>query len=271
MNRPWFPFFAGDWRANVKLRRCSHAERGIWIEVMCLLHASDEYGVLRWPLKEIARVIGCKLSELRAIREKGVLKGADLGEQCEPYIYVPRHARKSGEPVTLIAAQPGPIFFSSRMVRDEYVRQARSGELPNTPPNKAPNPLNGASSGDRLGVHSEVRSQKEPTTAGKTPAKKRDHEYSAGFLQAWSEYPKRAGSNPKPRAWKTWKACVNEGHTEAELLAGVRRYAVFVRATGKENSEYVKQAATFFGPDKAFLEAWTLPIVSAASTTRPIQ
>ena len=56
-----------------------------------------------------------------------------------------------------------------------------------------------------------------------------------------------------------------EGHTEEELLAGVRRYAVFVRATGKEGTEYVKQAATFFGPNKAFLERWTLPENSAAA------
>jgi hypothetical protein len=269
MNRPWFPFFAGDWLANVKLRRCSHAERGIWIDFMSRLHASKEYGVLRWSLKEIAQMIGCKVSELRAIREKGVLKGADLGEQCEPYVYVPRHARKSGDPVTLIAAQPGPIFFSSRMVRDEYIRQAR-GESPNTPPNKAPNPLNGASSGDHLGVHSEVRCQKEPTTAVARPLNGKEV-LSEIFLTAWSEYPKRAGGNPRPRAWKTWKKCCSEGHTEDELLAGVRRYAVFVRATGKEGTEFVKQAATFFGPDKAFLEAWTLPIVPAASTTRPVR
>jgi hypothetical protein len=87
------------------------------------------------------------------------------------------------------------------------------------------------------------------------------------FLTAWSEYPKRAGDNPRKRAWKAWRTRHAQGHTEDELLAGVRRYADFVRATGKEGTEYVKQAATFFGPDKAFLEAWTLP-TSASAVSR---
>src|SRR5713226_5956827 len=53
MKRPAFQFYPGDWRSNAKLRRCSFAERGIWLEVMCLLHDSDEYGVLRWPLDDV--------------------------------------------------------------------------------------------------------------------------------------------------------------------------------------------------------------------------
>ena len=49
--RPSFQFYPADWRANAKLRRCSRAERGDWIELICLLHDSEEYGVLSVPLK----------------------------------------------------------------------------------------------------------------------------------------------------------------------------------------------------------------------------
>jgi hypothetical protein len=125
MTRPSFQFYPGDWQANSNLRRCTHAEKGVWIDVMCLLHDSQEYGVLRWPLKEIAQAIGAPLSMLKSIIVKGVLKGADKGQTCAAFVYVPRSGRRDGDPVMLIAEQEGPIWYSSRMVKDEHVRSVR--------------------------------------------------------------------------------------------------------------------------------------------------
>ncbi|PQH17487.1 hypothetical protein C5T93_28245 [Raoultella ornithinolytica] len=42
-----------------------------------------------------------------------------------------------------------------------------------------------------------------------------------------------------------------------ELTDGVRRYAGYVAAAGKLNTEYVKQASTFFGPSKHYEEQWS--------------
>lgn len=124
MKRPAFQFYPADWRNNANLRRCSWAARGIWIEVMGLFHDSDEYGILRWPLKEMAQALGAPLAIIRELAEKGVMKGCDKGE-CDAYVYVPRSGRKNGEPVTLVSTQAGPIWYSSRMVRDEHVRTLR--------------------------------------------------------------------------------------------------------------------------------------------------
>ncbi len=130
MKRPSFQFYPEDWLANANLRRCTHEEKGIWIDVMCLLHDQAEYGVVRWPLKELAGAVGTTARKLRALIDKGVLKGADTGESTEAFIYVPRSGRRDGDPVTLIDEQKGPLWFSSRMVTDEYKRQVRGGELP---------------------------------------------------------------------------------------------------------------------------------------------
>ncbi|GEM_PF-1861161 len=124
MKRPSFQFYPGDWSGNSNLRRCTHAEKGAWVDVLCLMHDQEEYGVLRWPLKEIARAAGCPVSLLKGLAAKGVLKGDDK-ELIEPFIYTPRSGRKDGEPVELVAAQPGPIWYSSRMVKDEHVRTIR--------------------------------------------------------------------------------------------------------------------------------------------------
>ena len=140
MKRPSFQFYPSDWQANSNLRRCTHEEKGIWMDVMCLLHDQEEYGVCRWPLKEIAQAVGISLPKIKGIVTKGVLKGADTNQDVEPLIYIPRSGRKDGAPVTLIPAQKGPLWYSSRMVVDEYKRVLR-GDLGGTPkatPNHSP-------------------------------------------------------------------------------------------------------------------------------------
>lgn len=157
MNRPAFQFYVSDWQRNIKLRRCSHAEKGIWLDVLCLMHDSDQYGILRWTLKEIAEAVGCRIPDLLSLHRKDVLKGAGEHAICEAYIFAPRHAGKSGAPVTLIEQQPGPIWFSSRMVRDEYIRARRGASTrfkehtepsPNNIPNHSPKVCNGDEFGD---------------------------------------------------------------------------------------------------------------------------
>lgn len=144
MKRPSFQFYPGDWQANSNLRRCTHAEKGVWLDVLCLMHDQPEYGVLRWPLKEIAQAVGAKLSDLKGLCTKQVLKGSDAG-LAEAYIYTPRSGRKDGEPVTLLPIQDGPIWYSSRMVKDEYVRtirgeSSRFGEGNDEAPKHSPKP-----------------------------------------------------------------------------------------------------------------------------------
>lgn len=92
---------------------------------MCLLHDQEEYGIVRWSLKEIAQAVNCTVASLRGLVSKGILKGADSPDLVQPFVYVPRSGRKDGEPVTLVCVQPGPIWYSSRMVKDEYVRTIR--------------------------------------------------------------------------------------------------------------------------------------------------
>lgn len=123
MSRPSMQFYFGDWRKNAKLRRCSPAARGYWIDIMGVLHDSEEYGLVRWPLKELARASDAPMRYVRELVEKGVLKGSDT----EPvdYSFTPTHGRACGQPVKLIENRSGACWFSSKMVRDEYVRQIR--------------------------------------------------------------------------------------------------------------------------------------------------
>lgn len=138
MRRPSFQFYPADWRNNANLQRCSPAARGTWVDVLCVLHDSDAYGLVHWPLRELANAAHAPLKLLRELADKRVLKGCDAGV-CEPFVYVPRSGRREGAPVVLVPAQPGPVWYSSRMVRDEYVRTIRGeGTRYGDPPKPSP-------------------------------------------------------------------------------------------------------------------------------------
>lgn len=80
-----------------------------------------------------------------------------------------------------------------------------------------------------------------------------------GFADCWSAYPKRHGGNSRKEAVIAYRARVRSGATPEDLLAGVKRYAAFIRADGKEGTAYVKQASTFFGPAEHWRELWGSP------------
>ena len=72
-------------------------------------------------------------------------------------------------------------------------------------------------------------------------------EYSPEFLTAWHAYPPRPNHN-KQLAYKAWCARIKEGCDPAAMIAGTHRYANYIRSVGRWGTEYVKMAATFWGP-----------------------
>lgn len=103
--------------------------------------------------------------------------------------------------------------------------------------------------------------QKKNPSASATPA---PVEEPAWFVEFKAVYPPRAGDQGWRKALKAGQARIAEGHPPNDLTDGARRYAEFCRATQKIGTEFVKQAATFLGPDKPFLQPWQLPATKAA-------
>ena len=44
--RPAFQFYPESWRTDAELRSCSLAARGLWIDLMCVMHQCKPYGHL---------------------------------------------------------------------------------------------------------------------------------------------------------------------------------------------------------------------------------
>jgi hypothetical protein len=127
MKRPAFQFYPGDWQRDAALRACSVAARGLWIEMMCVMHQAEPYGYLVLNEKsvdsaQLARMVGSSDRDVRRW----------LGELNIAGAY-----SVDGE---------GHIF-SRRMVRDERLRNIRAdaGKLGGNPVllggkvNQAPN------------------------------------------------------------------------------------------------------------------------------------
>lgn len=203
MKRPAFQFYPKDWTGNMKLRRCSDAAKGAWIQVLCVLHDSAEYGVARFPLTELVSAAGVKPASVKELVDKGVLKGADA--YAPAYVYTPRHAGKDGPPVTLLEQATGPMWYSSRFVRDEYRRTTAGadtrfksttppgGLAAGLPPNPTPTPRLGA--GSAFAVASALdSSQGSDTGLAVEPVRSVDNSAEGGTAN-----PRAHGKQHRPR------------------------------------------------------------------------
>lgn len=86
--QPWMKFYPRDWRGDQALRLVSLQARGLWIEMICIMHEANPYGHLMiadQPLAEtaLARVVGASVEEIQAmlveLSDAGVLRRTRAG------------------------------------------------------------------------------------------------------------------------------------------------------------------------------------------------
>lgn len=234
--RPYFPFFAGDWLSNPRVRSVGPAARGLWLDLMCVMHDCVPYGHLCTdgrPMDddEAANSVGLTVPVYLKLLAK--LEYAKIAKR-----------REDG------------AIYSSRMVSDEELRHQRAmaGATGAATVKQHTKQLAGYGSG------SDSHNQQGIPKGEPDP-----------FEVAWVAYPKRPG-NPKERARKAWVARMREGVDPKAIIDGVHRYAGYVR---KERTEprYIKMASTFFGPDRHWEADYTFtpqrPAQSAPVVTYP--
>lgn len=66
---PWMKFYPSDWRSDPKVRLCSMAARGLWIEMLALMHEADPRGHLvvsgqRPTDAQLSVLTGCPTDQL---------------------------------------------------------------------------------------------------------------------------------------------------------------------------------------------------------------
>ena len=73
MDKPYLAFYVRDWQGDTALQRCSFAARGLWIEMLCIMHDANPCGFLRLGKMDLdaeglaAWIRGAKASEVSAL------------------------------------------------------------------------------------------------------------------------------------------------------------------------------------------------------------
>jgi hypothetical protein len=115
MKQPWVKFYTTDWRADPRLRMCSLAARGLWIELNCLMHEAIPYGHLlisgQCPTDaQLAVLVGAAPDEITALlgeleaagvfsrTREGVIYSGKLSRMAKKAAMARNNGRKGGNP-----------------------------------------------------------------------------------------------------------------------------------------------------------------------------
>lgn len=96
---PWFKFYPSDWSGDRKLHMCSIGARGLWIEMVCVMHEAEPYGHLITDGKPVTN------------RQIASLAGISLAE-CGKYLM-------ELESAGVYSRTESKTIYSRRMVRDK--------------------------------------------------------------------------------------------------------------------------------------------------------
>jgi hypothetical protein len=192
---PAFQFYAGDWLRDPGVRSCSLAARGLWIDMLALMHQADRRGYLEHapgrPITsdQLARVVGVTAEEVDRLL-------AEL-EGCNVF------------------SRDGAAVFSRRMVRDERKRLLcqEAGYRGGNPTLKG-RAKGGVKGGVKGGAKGQAtpRDKRKPTPSSSssffsTPSgvEKGASASSAsadGFDRFWAAYPRKVQKKAALKAWQ---------------------------------------------------------------------
>lgn len=94
------------------------------------------------------------------------------------------------------------------------------------------------------------------------------HRYPEVFERAWAEYPRRDGPNPKAGAYDAFRSRVARGADPEQLVIAAQHYRVDCCRREREGTEFVLQAATFFGRKGHWEQYLEPPKVNGTSPRR---
>ncbi len=214
--QPWMKFYPADWRADPALRSCSLAARGLWLEMIALMHEAEPYGHLKVKQQvilpdKLARLVGTDLYEVEQLLkelfdagvyslENGVIYSRRMVRDKERSERKQEDGRKGGNP----QLSPGVNQEVNQEVnQDDKPSRARVPEARSQKPEA---------------IFQKPESQEPKTFCAPTRASHTNG--SADFDVWWKAYPCKKG---KGQARKAYLKALARASPD-ELLVGVERY-----------------------------------------------
>jgi len=106
VKRPAFQFYPADWRKDPELGSCRYVARGIWWEMLCIMHECRPYGHLS--------------------RNGAPIPEASVSELIKVPLPAYRKAVEELEANGVFSRLADGTIYSRRMVRDEHIREVRA-------------------------------------------------------------------------------------------------------------------------------------------------
>ena len=174
MHEPWMKFFTGDHLRDSGVRSVSLAARGLWTDMLCLMHQSVRKGYLQHPSgspvtpEQLARMAGASVDEttglLRELEDSGVFSRTSDG-----------------------------VIYSRRMNKEarKSALCSEAGKRGGGNPHAKARPLNGTLKGEVKGELkgdslSEVRSQKSEVRSQKAEGEEGKPSPASALVEAWN-------------------------------------------------------------------------------------
>ena len=181
------------------LRLCSIGARGLWTEMMCIMHAAEPYGSLLVNGKRIDKK---QLAGLAGISEK----------EC---VFLLLELETNG----VFSRDEDGTIYSRRMRRDhaKAVKDKENGRGGGNPTLKA-----GVNPPDNPTVNGGDKAQKPEARDQRLDKKDtREDALLPAFEAFWKIWPNKVG---KPAALKSYRSAIARGATPEEITAGVWAY-----------------------------------------------
>ncbi len=201
--RPWMKWNPSDWRADQAVQSCSLAARGLWLEMLGLMHEAEPYGYLilngqSIPTEQLARLVRADSAEVENLI-------AEL------------------ESVGVFSRDRKGQIYSRRMIRDEkkakigkkYAKQRWGQDAETIGEKAAPNGVGHGEPGKTPMLRTkkeELREKKEPPLPPKEDGPNFDEWYAA--------YPRHVAPGAAEKAYRKARKIAD---TET-LLAGIETY-----------------------------------------------
>jgi hypothetical protein len=219
---PYIKFYPRDWLGDSALRMISPDERGVWIDLLCLMAGGTPYGHLALngkPLTDeaVSRAVGVEIGRFRDIL-------ASL--ECH------------GIP----SRTPEGVLYSRRLVR-EHSRFISCREF-------------GRKGGGNPALHSESEKEHNPESRIQKPEAKGTLKvpfkgtlkvrnkpilaFTDDFLKFWEAYPNKSG---KKYAFKCWLAAKDKPALDI-IIAAIKAQAQSAKWT-RDNGDYIPLPSTW--------------------------
>lgn len=184
--------YCSDWRADPMLRLCSLSARGLWIEMMCLMHEAEPYGSLLVNGRRIDKI---QMASLVGVPEKDCsaalmeLQGAGVFSRDPDGTIFSRRMRRDHE-----KAEAGRVSAELRWGPKDGKGKPieKSNGLPNGSPTASPN-------GSPIQKNDGALNTQKPEAISHKPEKEGTREVALAppgwpdnsFDQFWAKYPSK--------------------------------------------------------------------------------